>query len=598
MKEYTEVPLQTAFDAMKSKLKYEKKSKSTHQAITNSHNDIDVELKSKVADKDIEEQLSNLNDAEEADVINSSFAQQNVEDLQDNDNQYSDVERGNVEDSVDHAAPESSAMRQSIHHGGKRNVNPKFRPHREYTVARRGALRWLPVWKHNDIVHGCWWFFWGSVLTALIPCFTLIALFQGYRHFNNKFWTIPKILPLPAHVAAYGMLIVSGIFFTIGSYGLLRAFKEPPLPPLFTWYHFSNDELFAFWMFFVGTVISVPIMIVYLAYNDHNGEFLLALIICIIVSILTLLFVIACYPSEGNKKRKQYLSPYVPTIFGKDSNVVKLLPNDWIIALWLFLIVCVFGSVMALGLLAYYIYWYDGLSVFSYSTGLADLIMFTIGSAYFLSGSYPLDESSLIEAAIKGDADTIKCIFEMGVIGIDSKDKNGKTGVYLACEYGRTKVLALLLSMKANCDIPNLNNSTPLMLASLKYLNLVKILLEYNAQVNLQNDLGYTALIYACYNNNEEVVRLLLQNNADVNICDRNGWTALHWCVARGSSAEILRILLANKQANVNLLNKKGSTALLVAIASSASLEVIHVLLQYKANVHAVNDVSFHKLNL
>ena len=161
-------------------------------------------------------------------------------------------------------------------------------------IKRREAFKWLPVWHDcNDLVTGSWLFVWGSALTALIPCFPLIGLFY-------EFWVNADILPLVEHVAAYGMLAFCGVFYTIGSWALVRAFDDPTPKPMFTWKHFASDELFAMWMFFIGTIPSVPIMAVYLAYNRDNGTFALALLICIVVSFLTWIVVLCCYPNPGH----------------------------------------------------------------------------------------------------------------------------------------------------------------------------------------------------------------------------------------------------------------------------------------------------------
>ena len=40
----------------------------------------------------------------------------------------------------------------------------------------RGAFLWLPVRYENDLVHGSWWFVWGSLMSTLIPIIPLLDI--------------------------------------------------------------------------------------------------------------------------------------------------------------------------------------------------------------------------------------------------------------------------------------------------------------------------------------------------------------------------------------------------------------------------------------
>lgn len=79
--------------------------------------------------------------------------------------------------------------------------------------------------------------------------------------------------------------------------------------------------------------------------------------------------------------------------------------------------------------------------------------------------------------------------------------------------------------IKAGADI-ELGASTPLMEAAQEgHLELVKYLLENNANVHAQTQTGDTALTYACENGHTDVAELLLQYGADlvsIKICQQN----------------------------------------------------------------------------
>ena len=93
-------------------------------------------------------------------------------------------------------------------------------------------------------------------------------------------------------------MIFSGIFFTIGSLIFVRAFEEPPVRPLlYNLKHFQTDELLAAWMFLIGTIPAVPYTLVYFLI-DPNATYLGATSCSSIMVVGTILFVMACYPTE------------------------------------------------------------------------------------------------------------------------------------------------------------------------------------------------------------------------------------------------------------------------------------------------------------
>ena len=48
--------------------------------------------------------------------------------------------------------------------------------------------------------------------------------------------------------------------------------------------------------------------------------------------------------------------------------------------------------------------------------------------------------------------------------------------------------------------------------------DIVKLLLEYNASVDITNNYNYTALIYACIYGNLDVVKILLKHKANIKL--------------------------------------------------------------------------------
>ena len=54
-----------------------------------------------------------------------------------------------------------------------------------------------------------------------------------------------------------------------------------------------------------------------------------------------------------------------------------------------------------------------------------------------------------------------------------------------------------------------------------------ELLLSRGADVNIMDDVGRTALSYACELKCNDIVRILVKNNVDPDIPDKSGWSGL-----------------------------------------------------------------------
>ena len=108
--------------------------------------------------------------------------------------------------------------------------------------------------------------------------------------------------------------------------------------------------------------------------------------------------------------------------------------------------------------------------------------------------------------------------------------------------------------------------TTGLMAATiLKFNDLARTLLHYDANINVRNEDGFTALIYAAAVGNARMVGILLGLGANVNGATNFGVTPLHAAAIRGHLRTVR--LLLRKGADVNRIddldmiaaNKDGS---------------------------------------
>ncbi|KAJ8667125.1 hypothetical protein QAD02_008787 [Eretmocerus hayati] len=160
---------------------------------------------------------------------------------------------------------------------------------------------------------------------------------------------------------------------------------------------------------------------------------------------------------------------------------------------------------------------------------------------------------------------------------------------HINSDHSKANIIKLLLSGGADADLPfDESGKTVLHCASWKgFLKIVKILIEFNANVNAQTTNGFTALHYAIQNDHKEIVEILLKSGADLYrtlVLDQN--TPLH-LAAIGSYRDIVENIL-NYDVNIDLKNKDGMTALHLA-SQCGNLDAVETLLKYGSDINILD---------
>lgn len=91
----------------------------------------------------------------------------------------------------------------------------------------------------------------------------------------------------------------------------------------------------------------------------------------------------------------------------------------------------------------------------------------------------------------------------------------------------------------------------------------IEELLAQDADVDAQDEHGYTALIWAAINGHREICELLIAHQIDINTQGKDGWTALMYA-ARDGRLQIVQLLL-ERGASVTIANNDHNTALMLA---------------------------------
>ena len=188
------------------------------------------------------------------------------------------------------------------------------------------------------------------------------------------------------------------------------------------------------------------------------------------------------------------------------------------------------------------------------------LALFVIGIVAFLAiGAYLFyyafigtPENRLIYAASNGDIETIQVLLQRRV-SINARDsKLGVTTLMSAVENHQTEVVRLLLNDGANVNIQDVRGNTALMGASLKgETAIVSDLLKQGAKVNIENDDAETAIFYAVVNGRTDIIKLLIESGADVR-------KKYYW---EGESKSLLEIANDQKRKDIYVLLKNTALA-------------------------------------
>ncbi|XP_031790708.1 E3 ubiquitin-protein ligase MIB2 isoform X3 [Piliocolobus tephrosceles] len=182
---------------------------------------------------------------------------------------------------------------------------------------------------------------------------------------------------------------------------------------------------------------------------------------------------------------------------------------------------------------------------------------------------------------------------------VDTKNQ-GRTALQVAAYLGQVELVRLLLQARAGMDLPDDEGNTALHYAALgNQPEVARVLLNAGCRADAINSTQSTALHVAVQRGFLEVVRALCEHGCDVNLPDAHSDTPLHSAISAGTGASgIVEVLTEVPNIDVTATNSQGFTLLHHASLKGHALAVRKILARARQLVDAKKEDGFTALHL
>jgi ankyrin repeat protein/beta-lactamase regulating signal transducer with metallopeptidase domain/Tol biopolymer transport system component len=241
--------------------------------------------------------------------------------------------------------------------------------------------------------------------------------------------------------------------------------------------------------------------------------------------------------------------------------------------------------------------------------GGSDIWQATLGKSTPESRAQAQLAASLHEAVKAGDIKQVRLLLAKGA-NVNAKDGMGYAPLYFAIRNNDPGMVEVLVTKGADVSLTAERNYSLLHFA-VWYgdLDTVRLLVDHGAKPNIKDQSGWTALRHAAVRGKRELVeffvnkgvdlsalqvavcvgdmarvRTLVEQGANVDAQDELGWTPLYWATCLGRT-EVAKLLVADG-ASVQVAANDGTTPLLRAV-QAGDRELVELILSKGADAKA-----------
>ena len=202
---------------------------------------------------------------------------------------------------------------------------------------------------------------------------------------------------------------------------------------------------------------------------------------------------------------------------------------------------------------------------------------------------------TILEAAKKGDTDTIRSLIENGATVV-AADIWSWQPIHFAAKGGHLNTVRFLVENGASVNATDNYSRQPIHFATSEgHLDIVRFLVENGASVNVADKAGEQPIHLAASQGHLNTVRFLVENEASVDATDIDGRQAIHFAVRKGQ-LNTIRFLVENG-ASVDATDIEGWQPIHFA-AKGDQLNTVRFLVENGASVNATDNCSRQPIHL
>lgn len=201
----------------------------------------------------------------------------------------------------------------------------------------------------------------------------------------------------------------------------------------------------------------------------------------------------------------------------------------------------------------------------------------------------------LMYACWNNAPDVVKQLLDHGA-DTDISDREGRTPLHCVAESGNAVIMDLLVKAGADVNAVNSVGTTPLMTMAMcgKTAAALKFIRNPLVDTNLRDNSNRTAIVYAMYSGQHQLVKVLLETQDDDT--DMHGNTNLHYACFHGQ-AEIVKLILQKCPDSIDKANNDGETPLML-VARNANFVIAKLLIVSGAEVNCANTKGIMPLHM
>ena len=206
-----------------------------------------------------------------------------------------------------------------------------------------------------------------------------------------------------------------------------------------------------------------------------------------------------------------------------------------------------------------------------------DVVQVLIAAGADVDANNSLGSTPLHCACEVGELDIVQMLLEAGA-GVSLVDDKTNTCLIIAAYAGHTETVRYLVGLKdVDVNYRGMTNFTALHVAVHEgHHNVLKVLIDAGADMEVANSRGTLALECACNRGDVVSVKMLVEAGANVHVADTNRASCLMLAVLEGH-AETVRYLAGLPQVDVDEV-RQGKTALCCALDGGAHADVVQAL--------------------